>query len=97
MLKPLTFGNPGYLILLLVIPLLVVWYFYRGILRIYTVEEVAERDKLGICYVDAYRVKPPRLAGFRLLVLDYLDVIVVSYVVHYDARWASSRCGYAGL
>ena len=30
MLKPLTFGNPGYLILLLVIPLLVVWYFYRS-------------------------------------------------------------------
>ena len=29
MLKPLTFGNPGFLYLLLVIPLLGVWYFYR--------------------------------------------------------------------
>jgi Ca-activated chloride channel family protein len=29
MFKPLTFGNPGFLFLLLVIPLLVVWYFYR--------------------------------------------------------------------
>ena len=29
MYKALTFGNPGFLFLLLVIPLLVVWYFYR--------------------------------------------------------------------
>jgi len=29
MLKPYHFGNPGFLILLLVIPLLAVWYFYR--------------------------------------------------------------------
>ena len=29
MLKPLTFGNPGFLFLLLVIPLLAAWYFYR--------------------------------------------------------------------
>ena len=29
MLKSLTFGNPGYLYLLLAIPLLAVWYFYR--------------------------------------------------------------------
>ena len=29
MLKPITFGNPGFLFLLLVIPLLVAWYFYR--------------------------------------------------------------------
>jgi len=29
MLKPVTFGNPGFLFLLLVIPLLVAWYFYR--------------------------------------------------------------------
>jgi len=29
MLKPITFGNPGFLFLLLVIPALVAWYFYR--------------------------------------------------------------------
>ena len=29
MFKPVTFGNPGFLFLLLVIPLLVAWYFYR--------------------------------------------------------------------
>jgi Ca-activated chloride channel family protein len=29
MLKSLTFGNPGFLFLLVVIPLLIVWYFYR--------------------------------------------------------------------
>ncbi|MCX6304720.1 MAG: VWA domain-containing protein [Bacteroidetes bacterium] len=29
MFKPVTFGNPGFLVLLLVIPLLAVWYFYR--------------------------------------------------------------------
>ena len=29
MVKGLTFANPGYLFLLLVIPVLVAWYFYR--------------------------------------------------------------------
>jgi Ca-activated chloride channel homolog len=29
MFKPLTFGNPGFLYLLLVIPVLAAWYFYR--------------------------------------------------------------------
>jgi Ca-activated chloride channel homolog len=47
MIKPLTFGNPGFLFLLLVIPLLAVWYYYRrkkhsADLQISTIEGFAQ-------------------------------------------------------
>ncbi len=73
MLKPLTFGNPGFLYLLLVIPLLVVWYFYRrkryaADLQISTAEGFAQvgRNMKFYIYHGLYVI---RLLAIALLII----------------------------
>jgi len=73
MLKPLTFGNPGFLFLLLIIPLLVVWYFYRrkkntADLQISTTEGFAQvgRNLKFYIYRGLYVL---RLLALTLLIL----------------------------
>lgn len=73
MLKHLTFGNPGYLFLLLVIPLLAVWYFYRrnkntADLQISTIEGFAQvgRNLKFYVYHALYVI---RLLAVTLLII----------------------------
>lgn len=73
MLKQITFGNPGYLFLLLVIPLLVVWYYYRrkkytAALQISTAEGFAQVGRNLKIYVY-HALYVLRLLAIALLIV----------------------------
>jgi Ca-activated chloride channel family protein len=73
MLKSLTFGNPGFLFLLLVIPLLAAWYFYRrkkhtADLQISTAEGFTQVGRNLKFYVY-YGINVLRLLAIALLII----------------------------
>jgi Ca-activated chloride channel family protein len=73
LLKAITFANPGFLFLLILIPLLVVWYFFRrkrdtAILTVSTLEGV-KREKGSIKLVVSQALYFIRLLALTLLIV----------------------------